>query len=76
MKNVLKPLTKSLLIPLGLRAAASAVDAGIQKKVLRSWTTTLIISNEEMKHIMKIVKYLEESVLLITDTSETIENWC
>ena len=76
MKNVLKPLTKSLLIPLGLRAAASAADAGIQKKVLRSWRTTLIISNEEMKHIMKIVKYLEESVLLITDTSETIENWC
>ena len=32
MKNVTKPLTKSVLIPLGLPAAASAADAGIHKK--------------------------------------------
>ena len=32
MKNVHKPLAKSVLIPLGLIAAASAADAGIQKK--------------------------------------------
>ena len=58
MKNVLKPLVKSVLIPLGLTAAASATDAAIHKKMFRSGTTALIISNEEMSDIMKIVKYL------------------
>ena len=37
MKNVIKPLAKSVLIPLGLTAAASEADAGIQKKNLRIW---------------------------------------
>ena len=32
MKNVLRPLTKSVLIPLGLTIAASATGAAIQKK--------------------------------------------
>ena len=32
IKNVIKPLAKSVLIPLGLTAAASAADAGIHKK--------------------------------------------
>ena len=32
MKNVIKPLAKSVLIPLGLTAAASAGDAGIYNK--------------------------------------------
>ena len=45
MKNVTKPLSKNVLIPLGLPAAASAADAGIHKKILRSRTTTLIILN-------------------------------
>ena len=45
IKNVIKPLAKSVLIPLGLTAAASAADAGIHKKILRSGNTTLIISN-------------------------------
>ena len=58
--NVLKPLAKSVLIPLGLTAAASATDAGIHKKMFESGMTTLIISNEEMNDIMKIVKSLEE----------------
>ena len=35
MKNVIKPLAKRFLIPLGLTAAASAADAGIHKKNLR-----------------------------------------
>ena len=48
IKNVLKPLSKSVLIPLGLIAAASATDAAIQKKVFGSSITILIISNEEM----------------------------
>ena len=72
--NVLKPLAKSILIPLGFTAAAaSAKDAPIHKKMfgsgrssdLPSRVTTLIISNEEMNDIMKIVKSLEESVCLI-----------
>ena len=45
MKNVIQPLAKSVLIPLGLTAAASAADMGIHKKILGSGTTTLIISN-------------------------------
>ena len=55
IKNVNKPLTKSVLIPLGLTAAASAADVGIHKKILGSGTTTLIISNDEMKGVIKIV---------------------
>ena len=49
------PLAKNVLAPLGITAAASAIDAGIQKKIHGSGTTTLIISNEEMNDIMKIV---------------------
>ena len=37
IKNVIKPLAKSVLIPLGLTAAASAADAGIHKKNIRIW---------------------------------------
>ena len=37
MKNVIQPLAKSVLIPLGLTAATSAVDAVIHKKNLRLW---------------------------------------
>ena len=60
MKSVIKPLAKSVLIPLGLTEAASAADAGIHKKVLGSGhnNTTLIISNDEMDGILKIVKSL------------------
>ena len=65
MKNVLIPLVKSVLIPLGLRAAASAKDAAIQKKICGSGTTVLIISKKEMEDIMNIVKSYEESGLLI-----------
>ena len=72
--NVLKPLAKSILIPLGVTAAASATHAGIHKKMLRSGTTTLIISNEEMNDIMKILKSLEESGFSIKGISKTIIN--
>ena len=64
-KNVIKPLAKSVLIPLRLTAAASAADAGIRKKILGSGNTTLIISNNEMEDIIKIVKSLEDSGLLL-----------
>ena len=80
--NVLKPLAKSILIPLGLPAAASATNAAIHKKMFGSGrpsnlalcNTILIISNEEMNDIMKIVTSLEESGLLIKDISKTIKN--
>ena len=52
MKNVIKPLAKSVLIPLELTAAASAADAGTHKKILASGTTTLIISNHEIENII------------------------
>ena len=74
MKNVLKPLAKSVLIPLGLTAAASVTDAAIHKKMFGSGNTTLIISNERMNDIMKIIKSLEQSGLLIKSISETIKN--
>ena len=68
MKSVIKPSAKSVLIPLGLTAAASAADAGIHKKILGSGNsnnTTLIISNDEMVGILKIVKSLENSGVLL-----------
>ena len=61
MKSVIKPLAKSVLVPLGL-AAASAAEAGIHKKILGSGhnnNTNLIISNYEMDDILKIVKSLK-----------------
>ena len=74
IENVLKPLAKSVLIPLGLTAAASETDAAIHKKMFGSGFTTLIISNEEMLDIMKIVKYPVDFGLLIKGVSETIQN--
>ena len=53
MRNILKPLPESVLVPLMLTVAASATDAAIQKKIFESGMITLIISNEEMEHIMK-----------------------
>ena len=47
-------LAKNVLATLGITAAASAIDAGIQKKIHGSGTTTLIISNEEANDVMKI----------------------
>ena len=63
--NVLKPLAKSVLISLRLTAAASATEAAIHKKMFGSGNTTLIILNEEVNNIKKIVKSLEESGLLL-----------
>ena len=72
--NVLKRLAKSVLIPLWLTAATWGTDAAIYKKMFGSCRKTLIISNEEMKDIMKIVDSLEGSSLLIKGGSKTIEN--
>ena len=74
MKNVLKPLAKSVLILSGLTAAASATDAAIHKKMFGYSMTTLIISNKEINYIVKIVKSLEKSDLWIKGISETIKN--
>ena len=75
MTNVIQPLPKSVLIALGIAAAVSAADAGIHKKILRSsHKTNLIISNDEMKDVLKIVKSLEDSGLLLEGVSETFKN--
>ena len=87
---MVKPLAKSILVPLGFTAAASAADAGILKKnrrikvivilpplsVLHNHpsSTILIISNDEMEDIIKIVKSLEDSGLLLKGVTETIQN--
>ena len=77
MKSAIKPLAKSVLIPLRLTAAASPADKGIHKKVLGSGhnnNTTLLISNDEMDDILKIVKSLEDSGVLLKGVSETIQH--
>ena len=86
MKSVIKPLAKSVLVPLELTAAASAADAGTHKKILGSGerpldlalphnnNTILIISNDETDDILKIVKSLEDSGVLLKGVSETIQN--
>ena len=82
IKNIIKRLAKSVLILLRLTAAASAADAGIHKKILGSGNpssshnnnTVLIISNDEMKDIIKIVKSLEDSGLLLKGVIETVQN--
>ena len=82
MENVIKKITKSVLIPLELTAAAAAADARIHKNVLGSGkspldlakhtTTTLTMSNDEIPDIIKIVKSLEDSGLLLKGVRETI----
>ena len=61
-------------LPLGATAAVPATYAAIQKKIYRSGMTTLIIPSEKMKGIIKIVKSLEESGLLLLKKSEMKQN--
>ena len=80
MKNVLKPLAKCVLMPVGLTAVASAAGAGTSKNILVSGRpydlaqqpTTLINSNEEMKN-MRIIKCFEKFDLFI-GADETIKS--
>ena len=65
IKNVLTPYAKNILVKLGLKSEGLATNAAIQKKVFRSGMTASIISNKEMKDIIKIVKILVEFGLLI-----------
>ena len=75
MKSVITPLAKSVLIPLGLTAAASAADAGIHKKILGSSNNaTLIISNKDLDDLIKIVKSLEDSGLLLKEITKSVQN--
>ena len=75
MKNILKPLAKSVLILLGLTIGALATDAAIQKKMFGSGTTTLLISNEEINGIMEIGRSLSEPGFLKKNVTETIKKW-
>ena len=71
MKNVLKALAKSVLIPVGLK---EYINTWIHNKILGLRITTILISNKEINNIMKIVKSLEKSGLLIKVVSKTTEN--
>ena len=71
-EHALKPLTKSVLIPLELTGVASAAAAAIHRKIFGS--VTKIILNEEMNYIMKcLVKCLQEYGLLIKSNCGRIE---
>ena len=74
LMKVAMPLAKNALAPLGISAAMSAIDGSIKKKIFGSGTTTLIISNDEMNDILKIVKSLENSGLLLKGVSEIIQH--
>ena len=74
LMKVAMPLAKNISAPSGLSAAMSATDGSIKKKMLGSGATTLIISNDEMDDILKIVKSLENSGVLLKGTSETIQH--
>ena len=73
------PLAKNVLAPLGLTAAMSAIDGSIQKKIHGSGATKgarvkLIIEQEDMNDIIKIIKALENSGILLKGVSKTIKN--
>ena len=69
------PFGKNVIGPLAVSAAVLATEAAIQKKILDSGTTKLIISNEEANDIMRIIKSFEDSGLLITAVTKTTENY-
>ena len=80
LMKVAMPLAKSVLAPLGLSAAMSAMDGSNKKHMLGSGatkgagTTTLITSNDEIYDILKIMKSLEDSNVLLKRVSETIQH--
>ena len=74
MKNVLRQLAKIVSLQLRLMAATSATDASFKKKIYGTRITTPIISIEEMKDIIKIIKSLAESGLLMKSVSDIVEN--
>ena len=75
--KLIKPaisLGKNILAPLGLSAAMSATDAAIQKEMYGSRTTILIISDNDVNDMIKIVKALEDSDVLLKGITKTIKN--
>ena len=72
--KVAVPLAINILAPLGITAAASAIDAGIQKKIQGSGTTSLINSNVKINAIVKIVQVFENSNILLKGVIKTIKN--
>ena len=73
LMKVALPLAKNVLAALGLTAAMSAIDGGIRKKIHGSGVK-LIIEQEDMKDIMKIIKALENSGILLKGVSKAIKN--
>ena len=73
LMKVAMPLAKNVLAPLRLTAAMSAIDGSIQKKIHGSGVK-LIIEQEDMNDIMKVIKSLENSCILLNGISKTIEN--
>ena len=77
LPKLMKPaisIGKNILGPLGLSAAMPAADPAIQKKMYGLGNTTLIISNDDMKDLIKIVTTLEEHDILLKGISKTIKN--
>ena len=72
--KVAVPLPRYILAPLRITAAASAIDAGIQKKIHGSGKSTLITSNKEINDIMNIVQVLEYSNILLNRVTKRIKN--
>ena len=73
LMKVAMPLAKNVLAPLGLTAAMSAFDGSLQKKIHGSGIK-LIIEEEDMQDIIKIIKELENFDILLKGVSKTIEN--
>ena len=73
LMKVALPLAKNVLEPLGLTAAMSAIDGSIQKKI-HGLGVKLIIEQEYMNDIMKIIEALGNSVILLKGVSKTIKN--
>ena len=71
--KVAMPLAKNVLAPLGLTAAMSAIDGIIQKKIHGSGVK-LIIEQEDMNDIIKIIEALENFGILFKGVTKTIEN--
>ena len=73
LMKVAMPLAKNVLVPLGLTAVMSAIDGSIQKNIHGSGIK-LIIEEEDMQDIIKIIKELGNSDILLKGVSKTIEN--
>ena len=73
LMKVAMPLAKNVLAPLGLTAAMSAIDGSMQKKIHGSGVK-LIIEQEDMNDIIKIIEALENSGILLKGGSKTIES--